>query len=401
MIMFNEYEKKLTKEFDDVNKICEENSIKVLNAFHDNEISDVHFFESTGYGYNDLGRDKIEEVFKNIFKCEDALVRSQFISGTQAITTCFFGVLRPNDTMMYITGEPYDTLHKVIGIVPNNSSLKSFNVNYKQIDLIENNFDYDSIKEELNNVKMVCIQRSIGYSNRKTISIEQCEKVISFIKNINKDIIVFVDNCYCEFVTLKEPTEVGADIVAGSLIKNLGGGIASNGGYVCGKSKYIELIAERLTVPGQGKEVGPSLGNNKKILQGLYMAPSAVASSLKTAILASYILDSKGYEVEPKYNEKRYDIVQKIIFKDPNKLIKFVQGIQKGSAIDSNALTIPDDMPGYDDKIIMASGSFTQGSSIELSCDGPLREPYIAYLQGSLTYEYGKIGIKTAIDNLD
>lgn len=385
-----------------VDEICTYNSLKVLNAFHKHHINEAHFNATTGYGYGDIGRDTIEEVYSTIFESEDALVRSQFISGTHALTVTLFGLLRPNDTLLSINGKPYDTLDEVIGIVENDSSLKSFGINYEQIDLINNDFDYEGIKKRLqeNFVKVIEIQRSKGYSTRKSIGIKKVEKVIKLIKEVSPKTIVMVDNCYCEFVTTIEPTQVGADIVVGSLIKNLGGGIAPNGAYVVGKKDLIKLVAERLTAPGEGKEVGPSLGINKQFLQGLFMAPSVVASSLKTAIFASKMLEKLGFNVEPKYNDERADIVQNIIFNAPNKLIKYCQGIQEASPIDSNAVPEPWDMPGYTDKIIMASGSFTQGSSIELSCDGPIREPYIAYMQGSLTYEYGKIGVMKAISNI-
>ena len=379
------------------------NSQKVLDAFWSEFVSEIHFNGTTGYGYGDLGRDTLERVYADIFKAEDALVRNQFISGTHALSTAFFALLRPNDTLLSITGKPYDTLDSVIGFNDNASSLKSFGINYEQIDLIDNDFDYESIKSRVakNNIKVIEIQRSIGYSLRKSISIEMLEKVIKLIREVNKDVIIMVDNCYCEFVSTKEPIELGADICVGSLIKNLGGGIASNGAYIVGRKDLIHLCSERLNVAGEAKEVGPSLGATKSFFQGLYMAPSVVASSLKTVVLASYLLEDLGYTVSPKWNEERTDIVQTITFNDENKLIKFVQGIQKGSAIDANALAQASDMPGYDDKIIMASGSFTQGSSIELSCDGPIRPPYVAYLQGSLTYEYGKIGILKAIENLE
>jgi len=399
----NEYEKDIKNELNYIDEIVLKNSIKVLDAFNKENVSEYHFNSTTGYGYGDIGRDVIEKVYSHIFKSEDALVRSQFISGTHALTVCLFGLLRPNDIMLSISGLPYDTLHEVIGLKDNSSSLKSFNVKYEQIDLINDDFDYENIIDRVSkkDIKMVYIQRSKGYSTRKSISIEKLENVIKKIRKVNTEVIIMVDNCYCEFVTDKEPIEVGADVCAGSLIKNLGGGIAPNGAYVVGKCDLIELIAERLTAPGEGKEVGPSLNMNKPLLQGLYNAPSAVGAALKTAILTSYVLEKKGYIVEPKYNEKRVDIVQNIIFNDPDKLIKYCQGIQMGSAIDSNALPQPSDMPGYDDKIIMASGSFTQGSSIELSCDGPIRPPYIAYQQGSLTYEYGKLGLAKAIERME
>lgn len=399
----NEEEKKLTEIFKDIDKVCEINSMKVLNAFHNNHLQEAHFSATTGYGYGDIGRDAIESIFAEILDAEDALVRTQFISGSHALTVCLFSLLRPNDTLLSITGLPYDTLHEVIGIKENNSSLKSFGINYEQIDLIEDDFDYEKIKETLKNkkIKVIEIQRSKGYSTRKSITIDKVEKVIKEIRSVDKDVIIMIDNCYCEFVTTKEPLSVGADIIVGSLIKNLGGGIAPNGGYIAGRKDLVNLAAERLTVPGEGKEVGPSLGLNKELLQGIYFAPSVVASSLKTAVLTSKVLERLGYNVEPKYNEERADIVQNIIFNDPDKLIKYCQGIQMGSPVDAHAIPLPWDMPGYDDQIIMAAGAFTSGSSIELSCDGPIRPPYIAYQQGGLTYEYGKLGLITALSNME
>ena len=395
-------EEDLKEIFNNVDDLCFKNSSKVLNSFIDNRISEIHFNSTSGYGYNDIGRDKIEDVFSQVLGAEDSLVRNQFISGSHALTVCLFALLRPNDVLLSISGEPYDTLDKVIGIIDNPSSLKSYGIKYEQIDLIDNDFDYDSIKDTLlkKKIKVIEIQRSKGYSTRKSLSIEKIEKVIKFIREIDKDVIIMIDNCYCEFVESKTPLEVGADIMVGSLIKNLGAGIAPNGAYISGKKELVELAAERLTVPGQGKEVGPTLGINKRILQGLYFAPSVVCSSIKTAIFTSYMLEKLGYEVEPKYNDARVDIVQNIIFKNENDLVKYCQGIQASSPIDSNAIPLPDDMPGYEDKVVMASGSFNQGSSIELSCDGPLRYPYIAYQQGSLTYQYGKIAVLRAIDNL-
>ena len=401
--LINKSEIEISDELKKIDDIVLFNSMKVLDAFQKEGVSEYHFNSTTGYGYNDIGRDVIESVYSNIFKSEDALVRSQFISGSHALSTALFGVLRPNDIMLCITGTPYDTLHEVIGIKENSSSLKACGVKYEEIDLVNDDFDYEKIYNRVkdNDIKVIYIQRSKGYSTRKSLSIDKVESIIKEIRKVNKDAIVMIDNCYCELVNKKEPIEVGADICVGSLIKNLGGGIAPNGGYVVGRADLIKLISERLTVPGEGKEVGPSLGLNKSILQGLYSAPSVVGSALKTAILTSYVLEQKGYNVEPKYNEERVDIVQNIIFNDPDKLIKYCQGIQMGSAIDSNAIPQASDMPGYDDKIIMASGSFTQGSSIELSCDGPIRPPYIAYQQGSLTFEYGKLGLAKAIERLE
>ena len=392
----------LKEVFNVVEDIEEYNSKKVLDAFIENNICESDLNGTTGYGYNDTGRDKIEGVYASIFKAEASLVRSQFISGTHAISTCLFALLRPGDTLLSISGKPYDTLDSVIGFNDNPSSLKSYSVSYKQIDLDGNEFNYEEIKKVLKEekIKMIAIQRSKGYSTRDSISIDKIEKVVKTIREVDKEVIIMVDNCYCELVSTKEPNEVGVDITVGSLIKNLGGAIASNGGYIVGKQNLIELCAERLNVPGQGAEVGPSLNENRNILKGLYFSPMIVANAIKTAIFTSYVLEKLGYNVSPKYNEERVDIVQNIIFNDEDKLIKYVRGIQSNSKIDSNALIEPSDMPGYEDKIIMASGSFTQGSSIELSCDGPLRKPYIAYQQGGISYKYGKIIVTRAIENL-
>ena len=382
--------------------ICLFNSKKVLEAFKKENLSESDFNTTNGYGYNDTGRDKIERIFASVLRAEDALVRTQLISGTHALTVTLFALLRPGDTLLSINGKPYDTLDEVIGIRENASSLKSYKIDYDQIDLVDNDFDYDKIAEylKIHSVKVIEIQRSVGYANRDTISLDKIEKVTKLIKSIDKNIIIMVDNCYCEFVNTKEPLECGADIIVGSLIKNLGAGIASTGAYIAGRKDLVELCAERLTAPGEGKEIGPSLNNNRFFLQGLYMAPQAVCAAVKTGILASYILEKMGVEVYPKYNEARSDIVTRVVFHDKEKQIKFIQGIQLCSAVDSNVLPIPVSTPGYDDEIIMASGSFTQGSSIEISCDGPVREPYIAYLQGGITYEYGKLAVINAIKNI-
>lgn len=400
--LVNDSEKELDKEFKKIDEICEYNSLKVLNAFWNNKLSEAHFSQTTGYGYDDIGRDVIEKIYAEIFDAEDALVRSQFISGSHALTVALFAYLRPGDTMLSISGLPYDTLHEVIGIVPNDSSLKSFGVNYEQIDLVNDNFDYEKIEERLNKskIKLIEIQRSKGYSTRKSISNSKIKKVVDLIRKYDKDVIIMVDNCYCEFVDKVSPIEMGADIIVGSLIKNLGGGIAPNGAYIVGKKRLVDLAGERLTLPGEGREVGPTLGINKQILEGLFFSPSVVASALKTAVLASKVLEELGYKVEPRYNDERVDIVQNIEFGKEEDLIKYCQGIQMASPVDSFAIPMPWDMPGYEDKVIMAAGTFTQGSSIELSCDGPIRKPYIAYMQGSLTYEYGKIAIIKAVSNL-
>ena len=399
-----EVEKEIKEQFDNIDKTKEINSLKVLNAFQKCGLSEMHLNSSTGYGIDEVGRNKIEEIYAKIFHTEDALVRSQLISGTHALAVTLFGLLRPEDTMLSISGAPYDTLQTIIGISKeqSKSSLKEFGVKYEQIELINDDFDIEKIKERAskNDIKLIEIQRSKGYSTRKSLTIDKIEKAINAIREVNKDVIIMVDNCYGEFVEEKEPTDVGADIIVGSLMKNLGAGIATSGAYIAGKKDLIELCAERLTAPGVGKEIGPSLNQNTSFIKGLFFAPSVVASAVKTAVFASRILERLGYNVNPKYDEPRADIVQTIELGDAEKLIKFCQGIQMGSPIDSNVIPEPSGMAGYDDKVIMAAGTFTEGSTIELSCDGPIREPYIAYMQGGLTYEYGKFGILKALSVL-
>ncbi len=398
-------EKEIEPEFKKIEKICEKNSIKVIKAFQECNLQEMHLQTSTGYGIDEPGRNKIEEIYANIFKAEDSLVRAQFISGTHALAITLSALLRPNDTMISITGAPYDTLQTVIGLGenPSKSSLKQYGVKYEQIELVNDEFNEKAIQQRLSNkdVKLIEIQRSRGYSTRKSINIDKIEKIIKKIREVNNEVIIMIDNCYGEFVEEKEPIEVGADIAVGSLMKNLGAGIATSGAYIVGKKELVELCAERLTAPGIGKEIGPSLNQNTNLLKGLFFAPQVVSSSLKTAIFASKILEELGYNVEPKYNEKRADIVQTIHLRSKEKLIKFCQGIQKGSPIDSNVIPEPGEMGGYEDKVIMAAGTFTEGSTIELSCDGPIREPYIAYMQGGLTYEYGKYGILKAIEEME
>ena len=393
-------DEKIKPYLDMVDNISYLNSQKILNAFLKEKVSINDFNSTTGYGYSDEGRDKIERIYADIFHAQDALVRNQFISGSHALTVCLFALLRPNDTLLSITGKPYDTLDEVIGIKKNSSSLKSYNINYEQVDLVNNDFDYEKIENLITKrfYKVIEIQRSKGYSLRESLSIEKLEEVIKMIKFKSPETIVMVDNCYCELVSLKEPTDVGADICVGSLIKNLGGGIAQNGGYIVGKKDLVHLASERLNLPGEAKEVGPSLNANKSILQGLYMSVNAVSSSLKTAIFTSAIFDYLGYNVSPKYNEDRVDIVQNIYFNNEEDMTNYVIGIQKYSPIDSMYAPEKTNMPGYSNKIIMASGSFTQGSSIELSCDGPIKPPYVIFQQGSLTYDYGKITVINAIN---
>ena len=386
--LVNQAELEVESQLKKIDMISEKNHEKILTAFQDNQVTEVHLNQTTGYGYDDIGREVIEKIFAQIFHTEDAIVRGQFVSGSHALNVTLFAMLRPNDIMLSISGKPYDTLDEVIGLRENKSSLKSFGVKYEQIDLVDNDFDYEKIKERVSkkDIKLIEIQRSRGYSLRKSITLDKIEKVIKTIREVNDEVIIMVDNCYGELVQEIEPTDLGADIVVGSLIKNLGGGIAPNGAYVVGKK--------------EGRDVGPSLGMNRLILQGVYFAPSVVASSVKIAVLTSKVLEKLGYDVEPRWDEDRSDIVQTILFRDREKVIKYCQGIQMGSAVDSNSLPVPGDMPGYEDQVIMAAGAFTQGSSIEFSCDAPLREPFIAFQQGGLTYEYGKIGLMKAVQNL-
>lgn len=402
---------KLIKEVEnDIKKVFEQNeeieifnSNKVLDAFKKYQISEAHLNGTTGYGYNDLGRDTIERIYADIFKAEDALVRTQFISGTHTIATTLFGILRPGDIVLSINGKPYDTLDETLGIRENPSSLKAFGIKYEQIDLIDNRFDVESIKNRLSkgDVKLVIMQRSRGYAYRNAFLIAEMEEAIKAVREASPNTYVMVDNCYGEFTEEKEPIEVGADVIVGSLIKNIGGGIAPTGGYIVGKQELIDLISDRYSAPGLGKEGGATFDLNRKVLQGLFMAPHVVNESKKIGIFAARLLEKLGYEVSPKYDERRSDIVEMIKFGNPEKLIKFCQGIQYNSAVDSHVTPEPWDMPGYESPIIMASGSFTSGSSIELSCDGPVREPYVAYLQGGLTYAYGKIAVINAIKNME
>lgn len=399
-----EVEKECEAQFKRIEEIKEINSLKVLSAFQKCGLSEMHMQSATGYGIDEPGRNKIEEIYAEIFNTEDALVRAQLISGTHALAVTLFGLLRPGDTMLSITGAPYDTLQTIIGISKeqSKSSLKEFGIKYEQIELVNDDFDIEAIKERVakQDIKLIEIQRSKGYSTRKSLTIDKIERAITAIREVNSKVIIMVDNCYGEFVEEKEPTDVGADIIVGSLMKNLGAGIATSGAYIAGKRELVELCAERLTAPGVGKEIGPSLNQNTSFIKGLFFAPSVVASAVKTAVFSSRILERLGYNVNPKYDEARADIVQTIELGSAEKLIKFCQGIQMGSPIDSNVIPEPSDMAGYDDKVIMAAGTFTQGSTIELSCDGPIREPYIAYMQGGLTYEYGKLGILKALSLL-
>lgn len=400
----NEVEKELEPIFNEYEKNCLKMSAKVLKAFQKNKVSTVDFNEVTGYGYYDGGREKLERIYADIFGAEDALVRPQIMSGTHALALAFFGLLKYGDTMISISGEPYDTLQSVIGLTGDSeNSLIKHGIKYEQIELVDNDFDYEKIAERVRqgNVKLIELQRSRGYSQRKSLTMDKIEKVIKVIKENNPEVIVMVDNCYGEFVEDKEPTEVGADIFVSSLMKNLGAGIATSGGYIVGKQKYIHSIAERLTAPCIGKDLGANFNQLLSYYKGIFMAPSVVKSVLKSMTFASRMLEKFGFDgISPRYNEKRTDIIQTIELKSDEKLVKFCQGVQKGSPIESYVTPIPDDMPGYEHKEIMAGGSFTPGATIELSCDGPMCEPYTAYMQGGLTYEYGKIGIMMAIDNM-
>ena len=398
---------KTEKQVEDIFKQIDEieliNTERVLKAFSNHKISEAHLNGTTGYGYGDVGREAIESMFCELFGTEEAWVRTQFISGTHTISTTLFGILRPGDTVVSINGKPYDTLDEVIGIRENPSSLKAFGVKYEQIDLKDGLFDIEAIRERASkkDIKMIIVQRSRGYAFRKAFTIEELEEVFKVIREVNSEVIIMVDNCYGEFVDVKEPTHVGADIAVGSLIKNIGAGIAPTGGYIVGKKHLIDLISDRYSAPGLGKEGGATFGLNRQILQGLFMAPHTVCQALKIDVFASALLEQLGYETYPKYNEKRSDIVQMIKFNDADKLVKFCQAIQANSPIDSHVVPEPWDMPGYEDKVIMASGAFTAGSSIEISCDGPIRPPYIAYLQGGLTYASGKIAVINAVKNIE
>ena len=403
--LVSEAEESIKEQFNHIENICEINQLRVMKAFADNRVSDSHFVATTGYGYDDLGRDTLDRVYADIMGAEDALVRHNFISGTHTISTALFAVLRPNDILVSITGKPYDTLEEVIGIQgeAGNGSLKDFGVKYVQIDLKHDGTpDLEQIKFTLThmNVKAVTIQRSKGYGWRPTYSAKDIGALIEFVKEISPETICIVDNCYGEFVETEEPTAYGADLIAGSLIKNPGGGLAPTGGYIVGKQKYVELCAYRLTSVGIGKEAGASLGFNRQMYQGLFMAPHVVSQALKAAVLCSAVFEKLGFEVDPKPNEIRHDIIQSIKFGDPDKVTAFCQGIQKGAPVDSFVTPEPWDMPGYSSQVIMAAGAFVQGASIELSADAPIKPPYIAYMQGGLTYESAKLGIMVAADKM-
>ncbi len=398
-----EIELEIAPKFEEIDEIAAFNQEKVLNAFIKNRVSDSHFNHSTGYGYNDMGREVIDSIYADTFGTEDALVRHNIVNGTHALSIALFAVLRPGDTLLAVTGKPYDTLEEAIGISGEggNGSLKEFGVNYRQVDLKNNKPDYEKIEKELTeDVKCCIIQRSKGYDWRDTLSSEEIGELIQFIKKIKPDTICMVDNCYGEFVEKHEPSNFGADMIVGSLIKNVGGGLAQSGGYIAGTAKCVELAAYRQTSPGIGKECGATLGQNRHILQGFFMAPHIVAQAVKTAVFCGAMMEKLGFEVNPKSDAKRSDIIQSIKFNSPDKLIKFCQAIQMASPVDSFAIPMPWDMPGYNHEVIMAAGTFVSGASIEISADAPIKEPYVGYLQGGLTYESGKIAVMLAASKL-
>ena len=406
-VLAREAESKLASHFEKIDEISFANTTRVMDAFREHRVSEAMFNPTSGYGYDDKGRDTLDEIWAEVMGAEAAFVRHNIVSGTHALTIALFGLLRPGDIMLSIAGKPYDTLEEVIGITgtPGDGSLCDFGVTYSQIDLLEDGtFDLPKIEAALHEggerIKVVFIQRSKGYLNRKTLSVDEIGEAVAFVKSIAPNCYVVVDNCYGEFVEEKEPTAVGADMIVGSLIKNPGGGMAETGGYIAGTKRAVELASYRLTSVGVGCETGATFGFNKSLYKGLFYAPHTVAQAIKTAHLAAYMFEALGYDVEPKFDETRHDIIQSVITHSPEALCALCRGIQKGSPVDAYVTPEPWDMPGYGDPVIMAAGAFTQGSSIELSADGPLREPYTAFLQGGLTYESGKIGIMCAAEEM-
>ena len=397
-------EEDLKEIFERVDDNCMKNSDRVIQAFIENNVQYSDFTDINGYGNFDTGRDKIERIFAKVLGCEDALVRPQIMSGTNALYLAFSALLKYGDTLVSITGKPYDSLQEMVGIIGDSTqSLKAYGVKYEEIDLVNNEFDKDKIIQRLKkgNVKVLAIQRSRGYSNRNSISIKKIEDIVKEIRKIDKSVIIFVDNCYGELVEEMEPGHVGCDIVVGSLMKNLGGGIASTGGYIAGKSDLIKMVADRLTAPGIGKELGANFNTNINVLKGMFMAPSAVKNALKTQIFAAYMLEKMGFkDISPKYNEKRCDIIQTVCLGSKENLVQFARGIQASSPVDSKAYIEPSPMPGYPFDEVMAAGCFTQGSTIELSADAPMVPPYTLYMQGGLTFEYGKLSIMLALSKI-
>lgn len=396
------YEKELKERFDRLDEVAEYNQMKVIHAMQENRLSEQCFYGSTGYGYNDEGRDTLEKVYASVFHTEDALVRPQITCGTHALTIALSAMLRPGDELFSPVGKPYDTLEGIIGIKPEKGCLAEFGISYRQVDLLpDGSFDYENIRKAINEkTKLVTIQRSKGYQTRPTLSVERIGELIAFIKNIKPEVKVMVDNCYGEFVETIEPTDVGADLCVGSLIKNPGGGLVATGGYIVGKKECVEYCAYRLTTPGLGKEVGASLSINRSMFQGLFFAPTVVASAIKGAIFAARIYEDLGFPVIPNGTEPRYDIIQAITLGDKDKMIAFCGGIQAAAPVDSYVVPEGWAMPGYSSDVIMAAGAFIQGASIELSADGPLAPPYAVYFQGGLTWYHAKLGILMSLDKL-
>jgi len=397
-----EIERSLKERFEEIDRNAEFNQLKVLSAMQKNKVSDIHFSGTTGYGYNDLGRETLERVYADVFHTEDALVRPQIVCGTHALYTALAGNLRPGDELLSPVGKPYDTLEEVIGIRESNGSLREYGITYRQVDLLEDgSFDYEGIRNAINaKTKLVTIQRSKGYASRPTLSVARIGELISFIKGIKPEVICMVDNCYGEFVELMEPSDVGADMVVGSLIKNPGGGLAPIGGYIAGTKACIENAAYRLGSPGLGREVGASLGVNQSFFQGLFLSPTVVAGALKGAVFAANVYEKLGFPVVPNGSESRHDIIQAVTFGKPEGVIAFCQGIQAAAPVDSFVTPEPWDMPGYDSPVIMAAGAFVQGSSIELSADGPIKPPYSVFFQGGLTWYHAKLGILMSLQKL-
>ncbi|MFW5435661.1 methionine gamma-lyase family protein [Paenibacillus apiarius] len=403
MLLDNKVEEKIAAQVRSIEHIAERNQWKVIQAFQDHRVSDYHFAASTGYGYNDRGREVLDEVYAAVFGAEAALVRPHFVSGTHTIATALFAVLRPGDELLYITGTPYDTLHKVIGQTGDGKgSLRDWGVQYNEVDLTDNDeIDWDAVRSSISEqTKVIGIQRSRGYGWRASFTVDQIAEMVRRVKEIKPDAIVFVDNCYGEFTELREPTEAGVDIMAGSLIKNPGGGIAETGGYIAGKRQYVEAAASRLTAPGIGGEVGAMLGMTRSMYQGLFLAPSIVGQAVRGSVFAAALFEELGFETSPHWSSARTDLIQAIRFHSAEHLIAFVQGVQKASAVDAHVVPEPWDMPGYEHPVIMAAGTFIQGGSLELSADAPIREPYTAYMQGGLTYAHAKLGALTALQTM-
>ncbi|MBC2577397.1 hypothetical protein HLB30_02555 [Peptostreptococcus russellii] len=397
-----EVDRDIQPQFNKMREIREYNQLKVLNAMQEAQLSDNHFNWTTGYGYNDLGREKVEEIYARVFHTEDALVRPQIVNGTHALSLTIQGIVRPGDEILSITSAPYDTLQGVIGIREEVGCLKEFGVTYKQVEFLEDgNIDLEGAKAAINEkTKLVILQRSKGYAWRKSLSIKDIEEAIKAVKSVREDLIVMVDNCYGEFLETKEPTDVGADVIAGSLIKNPGGGLALAGGYIVGKKELVELISYRLTSPGIGKECGLMFGTTRNILQGLFQAPYVVSQAVMGAVFCARLYEKLGYKVNPKYDDERSDIIQIVQLHGAEEVIKFCEGVQAAAPVDSFVTPIPWAMPGYDDEVIMAAGAFVQGSSIELSADAPIREPYNVYFQGGMTYDHSKMGSLKALERM-